>query len=167
MDSSGETIRYDIDDRLDLDTGLPAKTWAYLRRLGKEHATKIDDSNRRYIELLGEMRSEIEAIARILGLVMYELERSQKRQRKRRRNLEEHEYLFKWLAGKLASLDIEIDDPCGRWVSDESVSCCDVIASIGKKGIEKATVGETVEPVVRYKGKVISFGKIVCYTPDH
>jgi hypothetical protein len=81
------------------------------------------------------------------------------RQKKRRRHGEEHAHLLAVGERALERLGVEIHDPLGEPLTEELLQTVEVVGTVEKPRIKGDVVGETLEPVIRYRGKIINFAK--------
>lgn len=143
---------------------LAAKVWSYLRRSRKQ-----DDERARRIRVeleasIGAEHQTSRDLAVALGLLAFEIRSSLKRQRRTRRNREELEHLARWVGRRLGALSIEVIDPEGREFTEELYDLF-AVDSVPKSGVRSHLVGETIEPTIRFAGKVVLFGKVIGWAP--
>jgi hypothetical protein len=166
MSESSHPDDFDLQGAAASNEDFATKAWYYLKRFNERANAAVRDSRRELTESLGARVKVSETLAAHLGLMAFELARAATRQRRKGQSTEELDYLQRWLTGRMRAQGVEIEDPVGHPFTEGLYDLCEVLQTEQKPGVQAHLVGETIEPIVRYQGKVVHLARVVGWKPQ-
>jgi hypothetical protein len=161
MTSNNKLDRFQIPPAGERDDSLASLAWAALKEAAAARESAAEETRSETEGELAAREKQGDQVARELGLLVFETRKSAGRQKKRRRHGEEHAHLLAVGERALERQGVEIHDPLGEPLTEELLQTVEVVGTVEKPRIKGDVVGETLEPVIRYRGKIINFAKVV------
>lgn len=144
---------------------LSNKAWHYVRKITE----KLD------LERIGERKMLLQTIAANKGLVErmaieiadVSVATQKLIERRKEEPADDVFKLLKRIDAVLKKFEIEAINPIGQLIDDDLADFVRVIENVPKSGVDVHKIGETVDVIVKLKGKVIRSGKVIGWYPKN
>ncbi len=140
---------------------LSGRTWRYLKKLHdqKEHA--FEEERQALLKTMARSSDTVDELAVALGLISYEASRLSGQAEKRGEDTNALSHLQTRFDLVLKRLGVIVEDPAGAALQGVLADCCDVIDNVEQPGVQGHLVGETISPIVIYRGKVVHRAEVI------